>query len=122
VANRVTDDEVHGIMIDLDDTVDTTPFIETANLVITEKLVGKGLTDAMLIKIELWLSAHFATLDVEKGGLRSSKLGEADESYVWTRGGSGFGTTRYGLTAIALDTSGILQTLSAQGAARLTVV
>ncbi len=122
MANRVTDDEVHAIIQEIDDDVDTTPFIETANLVINEKLVGKGLTDAMLVKIELWLSAHFTTLDNEKGGLRSSKMGESDESYVWTRGGSGFGTTRYGLTAISLDFTGILQTLSAQGAARFTVV
>lgn len=122
MANRVTDDEVHAIMVDLDDSIDTSPFIELANLVVTEKLVGKGSTDAMLVKIELWLSAHFATLDSEKGGLRSSKMGESDESYVWTRSGTGFGTTRYGLTAIALDDTGILQTLSARGAARLTVV
>lgn len=92
--------------------VDTAPFIAIAQNIADEELAGKGLSATRLDNVILYLSAHFVCLTEEKGGLRRSRLGESDESYK-TPGDreTGFKSTRFGQTALMLDTSGTLAAL-----------
>ena len=85
--------------------------IDTAHLVVDTHLSGAGLVHDVLRKIELYLAAHFTALTEEGGGITRSKIGDSDESYanVYDRG---FASTRFGQTALALDSSGILAKVS----------
>lgn len=108
----VTSDQVKAI---IETTItDTTPFIAIAQNLATEELVGEGLSAERLDNIVLYLSAHFVCLTSEGGGLKRSRLGESDESYK-TPGDkdTGLASTRFGQTALMLDTSGKLAAMSA---------
>lgn len=106
----VTDAQVKAI---IDTTRDTSAFITNAQVFATEELTGKGLTNARLDLVVLYLSAHFVCLTEEMGGIRRSRMGEADESYK-TPGekDTGLKSTRYGQMAMLLDTSGTLAALA----------
>lgn len=87
-------------------------YISTAVLLVSEDLSGKGLSEARLAQIELYLSAHFAAVGiVERGGLTSSRTGDQSQDTYGNKAvyKAGLGSTRYGQSAIALDTSGTLQ-------------
>lgn len=86
--------------------------IPVASTLVTENLVGQGMTDATLKNIELFLAAHFATLSWEKGPLAAVQVGEATERYhdIYK---AGFSSTRFGQQALLLDRSGILSDMSA---------
>lgn len=103
---RVTDCEVKEI---LNTEVDTTPFITTANLIVTEELGTSTLSDARLKQIELYLAAHFATLRDPQ--VKSEKVGDASVTYAVDSKGKGLETTAYGQTALALDTTGTLMNI-----------
>jgi hypothetical protein len=114
----ITDSDVKAIV---DFSRDTTPFIETAEIIVTDKLSGKGLTDPILDKITLYLAAHLITLG--RSNLASERLGEAAESYQSLGSkafGSGLGLTPYGQTAMMLDTTGTLASMSAGSKLRAT--
>ena len=118
----VSDADVKAI---IDTDRDTQPFINTATLIVTEELSGKGLSSDRLDAITLYLSAHFVCVTEERGGLRRSKLGDADESYVVPSSNEvGFASTRYGQQAMILDTTGTLANVSAGAKlrARFTVI
>lgn len=107
MTQRVTVDQVNNI---IDTGRDLTTFIETANLIVTEDLVGKGLSDARLTQIELYLTAHLVTLTEERGGLTRTRTGDATDGYAApTRTGKGLELTRYGQMVMTLDTTGILR-------------
>lgn len=108
---RVTTSDVRDIMTDsVASDKDITPHIDVANLMVTEDLGEQGLSDARLLQIEKWLSAHFVTIDVEKGGLNRIRTGEASEGYsAPSRLGKGLEMTRYGQQVMMLDTTGILR-------------
>lgn len=106
------DDLKHIIDTDMDDSA-LQSFIEDANLVVTEVLGPTPLSDARKDLITKYLAAHYVTITSENGGLKRSKLGEADESYVVNVGDYGFGTTRFGLQAMALDSTGSLAGMTA---------
>ncbi len=96
------------VRTDISDADVTAHFIDTANLYVDTHLVpGAGHSDRVLEKIELYLSAHFVALTEEQGGITRSKLGDADESFANVYEG-GLKSTRFGLQALSLDTSGIL--------------
>ncbi len=111
---RVTDKEVQEVV---ETSRDTKPFIETANLIVTEHLVSAApaapLSTGMLKAIELYLAAHFTALTEERGSLIRSGVGEAAETLSDIYG-EGFKSTRYGQQALALDTTGVLAALSNQ--------
>ena len=93
---------------------DTASFIAIAQNIVDEELVDSGHSTTRLDSIVLYLSAHLVCLTEELGGLRRSRLGEADESYrVPGEKDTGFASTRYGQTAMMLDTTGVLAGLSA---------
>ena len=113
MVNRVTDADVKVVV---ETTIaDTTAIIDTAHLVVEEQLVPAtpALTAAMLVKIELYLAAHFVALTEERGGLLRSSTGESAETVADVYS-EGFRSTRYGQQAIALDTTGTLTVLSNQ--------
>lgn len=107
---RVTDSEVKEIYVT---TSDTTPFITTATLLVDEELVGLGYSSNRLKQIELYLAAHFAVISLEKGGLRSRKIDEAEDEYKPIEAAAkGFMSTRFGQQALSLDNEGKLANLS----------
>lgn len=110
---RVTSVDVQQIYPDFPGT-DFAPFIEAADLLITEQLLGQGLSDDRLAIIEKWIAAHYAVLSLEKGGLSRERTGDGENWYQPAAGtnAAGFSTTRFGKSAIALDTSGTLSSLS----------
>lgn len=89
-------------------------FLDDANMVVTEQLHGKGLSDARLKSIEKWLAAHFSLTLTERGGLSSSSVNLSKETYtdmvprIGQNAPEGYLVTRYGKQAIALDTTGTL--------------
>lgn len=97
-----------------DDTVNL--FIKAATVVYgsipTEQSAG---WDADKIDmIQLYLAAHFAVLSEEYGGLAQQVVGESEERYQDIASERGIGSTRFGKTAIVLDTSGTLDALTAK--------
>lgn len=99
---RVTDAEVKEI---LDTDIDTTPFITTATLVVTEDLADEDYSSARLKEIELYLAAHYATLLEPQ--LQATRLGDASDTYQGQTG-KYLEATKYGQQVQLLDTSGIL--------------
>ena len=112
MAARVTAEAVKEIIrTSLSNDVILTSQINTANIFVDEYLESSGLSDAMLTQVELYLAAHFVALTDEGAGLTRDKLGDADQSYANVYG-QGLKSTRYGQTAMALDTTGVLANLT----------
>lgn len=105
---RVTAEAVQEVInTSIDANVILTNMIDTANVLVDTYLEPAGLDETVLAKIELYLAAHFVALTEEGGGITRSKLGDADESYA-NIFEEGFRSTRFGQTALALDSSGTL--------------
>ena len=90
-------------------------FIKTANVYVTANLANAGLSAAVLAEVELYLAAHFTAISEEKGGLIKEVIDGTGDTYSDTFTG-GLGSTRFGQTAMILDTSG---TLTRLGSSRL---
>jgi len=111
---RTTDTEVKEI-IEIDDSIDLTPFIAAANALVTLCCTGDAVKTAYttehLTLIETWLSAHMYTIrdprtETEKAGSVAAKY----QSKV----DLGFDTSHYGQTAMRLDNQGGLSKLNEQ--------
>ena len=86
-----------------------TKFVDTANILVTEYLVGEGLSDALLLEIETYLAAHLVTLRDR----RTAKEGAGGVSFTYQGNfGMGLDSSQYGQTAQVLDSTGILSKLS----------
>lgn len=104
---RTTAEQVE-LIIEVDATISTTPFIELANELVTEACTGSNgpsieYTEARLEVIERWLAAHFYTVrdpraESESAGSASAKFQSAVDL--------GFDSSHYGQTAMRLDTNG----------------
>ena len=92
----------------IEDDVLSSNMIDTANTFVDEHLLEAGYSDALLEKIELYLSAHFVAITEEAGAPSMSKVGDATEEWATDWFGPGFASTRFGQTALTLDSSGIL--------------
>lgn len=100
--------KIVAVPSDRDDT-DLQPYLDAANLIRTEDLASKGLSDARLDMIELYLAAHFAVVGLEFGGVKAWQTGQAREEYKNIDVKAvGLNSTRWGQQAIALDTSNTL--------------
>ena len=103
---RTTDSEVKQI-ISLNVLTDTTPFITTANLLVTQHLGLSGISSDLLAQIEKYLAAHFVALHPDERQLKNQKLGDATDTY-----GGDFGKmldfTQYGQMVKMLDYTGTL--------------
>lgn len=107
---RTTAELVGGI-VDIPDSVDVTPFIDTANQMVTDCCADAGYTDAKLELIERWLSAHFyrvahPSAETERKGPFARTLNR--------KLGYGLDCTVYGQNAMRLDTEGGLAELDQQ--------
>ena len=89
--------------------IDLSPFITTAEVILSEEFTGCGHSEKRLEQIGLFLAAHFATLILERGGLTRYKVGESSEAYKeGSNADRGYTLTRFGQQAISLDTCGRL--------------
>jgi len=109
MAVRVTEAEVKAL---LDDTTLTDPqvlaFITSANVLVNTAL-GTGVTD-ILKEIEKWLACHMIAITRERQA-KKEEAGGAKIEYTGVTG-EGLKMTSYGQMVIALDTSGIMASLS----------
>jgi hypothetical protein len=123
VSALVTTDEVKAIYTTT--RTDLSAFIDMADNLVTEQLASQGLSDTRLKNIELWLSAHFASVSDGNAEIIEERAGNSDVRYTdFTQGSSsveGLLMTTYGRQAVALDTSGTLSNLGRRQA-RFTVV
>ena len=96
------------------------PFIETATLIVTERLVGHY-TEARLTEIERWLTAHLAS--TSGGGGSSTGVGQvseirADEITVRyatdAASGEGLDSSRFGRHVRMLDYKNLLSSTVAR--------
>lgn len=109
---RTTDDEVQEI-ITLNVLTDTTPFITTANLLVTTHLGSSGLSSDLLTQIEKYLAAHLVALHPDERQLKSQKLGDATDTYAGEFG-KNLDFTQYGQMVKMLDSTGKLAGLGGQ--------
>lgn len=94
---------------------DLSGFLATAQLLVSNQLSDKGLSNDTLDQITIYLTAHFATIGLDKGGLKSKKVGESSESYKVTGDkDTGLKSSGYGQMAMLLDSSGTLAGLNSQ--------
>jgi len=106
---RVSAAQVKEIIeTDIDDDILLSNFIDTAHIYVDTHLSAAGHDSHILTKIELYLAAHFVAITDEGGALKYTKLGDASDAYDTSFLDSGLKSTRYGQTALTLDSSGIL--------------
>jgi hypothetical protein len=103
---RVTDAEVQEI-ISLNVLTTTTPFITTANILVTKHLGNSGISAALLAQIEKYLAAHLVALHPDERQLTEQKLGDAQDKFAGTFGDM-LDFTQFGQTVKMLDYTGIL--------------
>lgn len=116
---RATDEDVRSYVV-MSSSVSTAPYINSASVAVEDLLAGKGLSEEVLTQIEIFLAAHFAVLAVERGGFRREAMGDSSQSFqTISEKFKGFHLTRFGQSAVVLDTTGIL---AAQGNANLKAV
>ena len=96
------------------ETVLTDSFIDTAHVYVDSNLLSTSHSEAMLAKIELYLAAHFVAITEERGGLRSTKLGDSTDAFADVYS-AGLNSTRFGQIALTLDTSGTLAAIGTTG-------
>lgn len=107
---RTTPALVKGI-ISIDDTVDLTPSIATADNLVTQVCLTSGYSSETLEFITRWLAAHFAAIN------NPSKVRERAEPTEWqieSKVDLGLSVTRWGQQAIVIDTAGNLAKLDAR--------
>ena len=108
MAIRTSAAAIQGI-IEHDDTIPLTPFIEVASSLIDELCVDSGYSDARLELIERWLSAHFYA--VRDPRATPEGAGSVNVSYE-AKVDLALNLTRYGQQAMLLDTAGSLASLN----------
>ncbi len=111
MSNRTSDIKVKEIFDT--DIEDTTPFIIAANLIITDKLTGQGLSADHLAELERWLAAHLACARDPRA--KTDKTGDASTTYTGNFA-EGLKSTPYGQQVLLLDSTGILSRTSAKQA------
>ncbi len=109
---RTTDELVGGI-IEVDSSIDLTPFILPANELVTEFCGEAGYTDGRLELIERYLAAHFYTLRDPR--TTDEKAGDIAATYQ-SKVDLFLSTSHYGQHAMLLDTAGGLAELNKQQA------
>ena len=84
---------------------ETTEFVSSAHIVVTTRLDGYGLPEALLTTIETYIAAHFAVLTYP--ATERETLGPMSRKYV-SKVDLGLNNSRYGQMAIAIDPTGKL--------------
>lgn len=109
---RVTAEEVQAIISYDPAITDITPFITAANLLITQKFTGSGVSEALLKEMERWLAAHY--IAIRDPRLRSEKIGDAANTYQGQEG-MYLDATLYGQQVKTLDPTGTLANIGKRG-------
>lgn len=107
---RTTSDAVAEI-VETDSDISLTPFIETANAIVTDICAPLGYDDTRLELIERWLSAHFYR--IRDAAIASEAAGSVSET-VQYKVALDLRSTMYGQQAITLDTKGGLSIYTKQ--------
>jgi hypothetical protein len=107
-----TTSEAVALIIEVDENISLTSFIEAANALVTEVCSAVTSYDTTRLElIERWLSAHFyAIRDSRPTNERAGSVGASYQSKV----DLGFDVTHYGQMAMRLDTAGGLAQLNAE--------
>lgn len=87
-------------------------FINTAHVLVESTLLNASLGSDLLTEIELWLSAHFASIRDQRPAEES--IGQEYRVKYQGTTGQGFQATTYGQQALALDYTGTLANLTAK--------
>lgn len=123
MAIRVVPDDVRRIIDTVKDDDAISFHIEVANGFTNYHLADSTAGEPILRLVELYLTAHFLAISDPsdgKGQIVREEI-EGTSNYYNTKLGEGLSSTRYGLQAVALDSSGVLATL-AKYRARFEVV
>lgn len=115
---RTTSENV-GDIIELDASIDPTPFMLVANELVTELCLASGYTETRLELIERWLAAHFYTNRDPRS--TDEKAGPVSVTYQ-SAVDLNLNSSHYGQTAMMLDTAGNLKTLNNKKAKRVLSV
>ena len=115
---RVTDTEVREIN---PVTGDIVPFIDVANRYVTATLGSSTLIASTLKDIELYLSAHLVEVTKKGTGITEEKIGASAIKFAASSLGKNWESTKYGIVAVSLDTTGKLLSAS-KAPARLRTV
>jgi hypothetical protein len=108
----IIDKDVKAI---IDTNRDTTPFIQQAELLVSELLSGVSLSPARKDFIIKYIAAHFVWV-TETSSLVAKDIGSTKEVYrTYADKSSGLMSSRYGQSAIMLDPSGLLAAVAAGG-------
>lgn len=111
MAQRTTDERVKAV-IDVNEDIWNSSFINTAN-VLSDRLQSSdtenGLSEAELIEIETYLSAHFYALRDPQ--YQQKKTGRASSTFQGQTG-KGLELTWWGQMALVFDHTGILAKLT----------
>lgn len=106
---RTTESQVEELLLDVDSSETTVPFIDTANELVTELCTDSGYSDARLELIERWLAAHFFMIKRRKSIGESA--GPVAERFLQSVG-LVLANTEYGQQAMVLDIAGNLAAYS----------
>jgi len=101
--------ELVGAIIEVDEDIVLTPWIELANELVTEVCTDSGYTDSRLEKIETFLAAHLYASTIDPRAVSEGVTG-ANVSYQ-SSVSLGFNNTQYGQAAMRADTKGNLAAL-----------
>lgn len=104
MAYRTTPERVQAI-IEVEDGVDLTEFIDGADQLVTDLCINSGYSDDKLMRIETWLAAHLYTVLDQQ--LKAAKVGTLSVEYPMLVD-FGLMASVYGQQAILLDTAGNL--------------
>jgi hypothetical protein len=109
MSTRTSEEEVKGIMKSALDESELTPFVRSANTIINNNLVDKGLDDDTLATIEMWLAAHLATA-IDPRNVETRVM---DNQYKKEKPSTGLGLdgSFYGQQVKIFDTTGTLASL-----------
>jgi len=102
---KVTEAEVKKIIdTELTDE-EITPFLVTADVLVTDVLADEGYGDLLLKEIKCWLTAHFVA--IRDPQISKEKIGDVDAAYQG-KTGLGLNHTSYGQQVMILDYHGKL--------------
>lgn len=109
---RVSPDDVLDIIDTLLTEDQINAFINSANVLVNNKLTNLGLGEDLLAEIEKWLSAHFLAI---RDQIPSRERVDKWDATYQGKTDMGLRSTTYGQQALALDYTGTLAALGQQG-------
>ncbi len=107
---RINEKRIQDIMDTAVDVGNITTYLNIANNYVTQNLGSSGLDTATLADIEAFITAHFIAMTKERQGMKE-KIGDVSVEYQGEFG-KFLEMTTYGQSALLLDSTGILSSVS----------